>query len=110
MLHPVMAAAFEDMQEAGDVRGDISVRVVERVADPGLRCEMHDARRLLLGEGRLDRGPVAEIGLDEAEGFVPRELEKPRLLQRHVVIGIEIVEPDHLVAALDRDAQPCDSR
>ena len=82
MLDPVMAAAFEHVQEAGDVRIDISVRMVERVADPCLRGEMHDALRFLRGEGRLDRRPVAEIGLDEAEAVVPREPLEARLLQR----------------------------
>ena len=81
MLDPVMAAALEDVQEAGDVGIDISVRVVERVADAGLRGEMHDALRLLRGEGRLDRRPVAEIGLDEAEAVAPLEPLEARLLQ-----------------------------
>ena len=57
---------------------DISVRVVERVADACLRGEMHDALRLLRGEGRLDRRPVAEFGLDEAEAVVPRRAASRR--------------------------------
>ena len=34
--------------------------------------------------------------------FRPSQAIEPRLLQRHIVIGTEIVEPDHLVAAIEQ--------
>src|SRR4029078_11293743 len=78
------------------------MRMVERIANAGLRREMNDALGLLLGKGRLDRRPVGQIGLDEAKGLKRLEPREPGFLQRQVVIGAEIVEPDHLVPALEQ--------
>ena len=43
MLDAVVAAALEDMQEAGEICIDVAVRVVERVAHPRLCREMDHA-------------------------------------------------------------------
>ena len=66
-----MAAAFEHMQEAPDIGVDIGVRVIERVADAGLRGEMDDALGLLLGEDRPHHLLVGEVGLDEMKSVAP---------------------------------------
>ena len=105
MLDAVVAAAFEDMQEAGEVGIDISVRVVERVADPGLRGEM-DRRASAVSAAKVASTAVRSprSALMKRKPFALLEPREARLLQRHVVIGVEIVEADHLVAAVE---QPC---
>src|SRR5688572_5006348 len=75
--------------------------MVERVTHAGLRGEMDDALERLPGEHRFNRLPVGEIGLDEAEAVPALEARKPRLFQRDIVIGAEIVEADHLIAAIE---------
>ncbi len=102
MLNPMMAAAFEYMQKARDVGVDIVMGVIERVAHTGLRGEMDHALRLLRGKGRVHDGAVGEVGLDEMEAVAGLEPREPGFLQRHVVIGIEIIEPDHLIAPLEQ--------
>lgn len=51
VLDAVVAAAFQDMQEAGDVAGDVDVGVLGGVADAGLGCEVYDALGFMLAEG-----------------------------------------------------------
>ncbi len=44
----------------------------------------------------------AKIQLVEGEALVPLKLGEPGLLQLYVVVGIEIVEPDDLIAAVEQ--------
>ena len=53
MLDAVMAAAFEDVEEAGQVRCQIGVRIVQRVADAGLGREIDYPLGPELAEHRL---------------------------------------------------------
>jgi hypothetical protein len=76
--------------------------MIDRVADTGLRREVDNAIRPLLGEGCLDDGSVSEIALEKAKALVLLEAVKPGLFQRHVVIGAEIVETDDLVPAVEQ--------
>src|SRR4029453_7665447 len=102
MVDPMGAAALEYMKEAGHVRTDIGMRVVERVADAGLGGEMNDPLRPLLGEGCLDDSTVGEIALDEGKPLLLHQPLEPGLLKRHVVIGAEIVEADDSMAAVEK--------
>ena len=81
MLDAVMTAALEDVQEADQVGIDIGVRIVERVADAGLRGEMQDALRLVFREQPFHRGAILQVGLDEVKAVARRKLVQPRLLQ-----------------------------
>ena len=100
MFNALMPAALEHMQEARNIRADISVRMVQRIADARLRSEVNDPLRLLLGEGRLDDSPVGEVGPYETKALPPLKLGKPGLFQRHIIIRVEVVEPDHVVPAI----------
>src|SRR5439155_6807300 len=47
MSAPGMAASFEDVEKANEVGISISVRVGQRMAHPGLRCEVNDVGKTL---------------------------------------------------------------
>jgi hypothetical protein len=102
MLHLRVAAAFEHMQEAPDIGVDISVRMLQRIAHAGLRGEMDDALRLLLGEDRAHDFLVGEVGLDEMKSVAPRQPREARLFERDIIIGAHIVEPNDLIAAIEQ--------
>ena len=99
MLDCVVAAPFQDIERAGDVAPDVGVRRFQRIAHAGLRGQVHYTRELLLCEQLAHRLIVGEIELDEAERRQLLQLRQPRLLQRDVVVVVEVVEADDLMPA-----------
>ncbi len=69
----MVATALEHMQEASDIGVDISVRVIQGVANACLGREMDDALRLLGGEHRLHDLPLGELRLDKMESIAALE-------------------------------------
>ena len=98
MLHGIAPRDLEHVERAGNVRLDISARIIQTVAHAGLRREMHDYVRLRgLCDGR-------ETLLVREHGHVRREAVRLRqnfvalFLQRHVVIGREPIDARHHMA------------
>ena len=97
----VVPAAFEHVEEAGQVGVDIGVRIDQRMAHAGLRGEMHDT-----GEADAPRtappcrSRSARSSLTKAKAGQLREFGEPRLLERRIVIGIEVVDADDRPARL----------
>ena len=53
-------------------------------------------------EKRFHGLPVGEVGPDEAEVFVILQKGEARLLQGHVVVGVQVVETDHGVSPCEK--------
>ena len=88
-------AAFEHVEEAGDVGVDIVVRRRERMANPGLGGKMHHMGEPTFRKQRRHAVAVLEVELMEAERIVAGEFGEARLLEGGVVIGVEVVDADH---------------
>ena len=73
----------------------------QRVADPRLCGEMNDPCGTMSREELLHPGAIGDIQPHEAETRIGTQQIEPRLLQRRIVVVIEVVEPDHFVAALE---------
>ena len=73
--------------------------MLQRVAHAGLRGEVDDAVEALCGEELLHAGAVGHVELDEAEARVRRQPRQAVLLELHVVVVVEVVQADDLVAA-----------
>jgi hypothetical protein len=102
MLDAVVAAPLEHGHRAGDVAVDVGERGLNAVAHAGLRAEVDDSLELLAGEQLRHSVSVGEVELDELEPSVALEHLEPRVLQREVVVLVEVVEADDLVAALEQ--------
>ena len=104
MAEPVQAPAqLENVEMPRHVGLDIGVGIDQRIAHSRLGGEMEDPLDPLVGIGESLHG--AAIGDVEAlEGEIPETLEQrqPRLLQVDVVIVVEVVDADDLIAALEQ--------
>ncbi len=99
MLDAAVTARFEDVDEADEIGFDIRVRILDRVAHAGLRGEIDDALRLEFRERFFDGGAIFERRFHEPKARMRREPRETRFFQLHVVIGVEVVEAEHLIAA-----------
>src|SRR5215468_4301494 len=105
MSAAVMAAAFEHVYEALNVAVDVGVRIAQRVPYAGLRGEMDYVGEAMLGEKRRHAVAISEIELDEAKCLGRGELRATCVLQLRIVIGVEVVEPDHRMAVGQQPAR-----
>ena len=91
-----MAAGFEDVVEADEVRFDIGVRVGDGIAHAGLRGEVdHDLRAVLLKDA-ADERLVRQIALDEGEVREICQFTQAVFLQVDVVVVVYGVKADDL--------------
>ena len=103
MLDARVAAALEDVERAGHVARDVGVRVFDRIAHSRLRGEVHDALELLAREERRDADfESARSSFTKRKLACLREALEARLLQCDVVIFVQVVEADDLVAPLEQ--------
>src|SRR6266550_1277761 len=106
-------ALLQHLQETQDVRGDVRVRSLERVAHTGLRGKMNYPVELATVEQLVHYFRVREAGAHELEVAPLLQQGEARLLEAHVVIMIDGVETDHRVAIRQEasgDVKPHESR
>ena len=102
MLHAVAPAALEHVQRADQIAFDIRMWILDRVPDPRLGRQMDDSIDGGGAEKRLHADAIREVKFFEPESAPGTEPRKTRFLERRIVIGIEVVEADDLVAAREQ--------
>src|SRR5690242_2212780 len=106
MRAAIMAAAFQNVEESLDIRFRIGVRMIERVANTGLRGEVDHLCEAMPLEQRFRRGAVREIELLESEFRLVLQKTEARLLQGRIIIVVDAIDADHGAAL--RQQAPCD--
>src|SRR5262249_56631947 len=104
MTRFAMAAALEDIEKAGEIRIEISVRIFQRIANAGLGGQMHDWPELDLGKNAFDRAPLGEIDLVKRKFVKFAQDGQPRLLQRRIVVIVDAVNAHHRPASFKKMA------
>ena len=99
MLHRPVAAGFEDIVEADEVRLDIGIGVGDGVADACLCSQIDDDLGTILVEDAVDHLLVGDVTLDElivALGFLgfARNDRQTEVLEGDVVVVVHIVDAD----------------
>src|SRR5665811_2023817 len=80
----------------------VGVGVLQRIAHTGLSRHVgHPVEALRLKE-TLHSLPVRQVQPGKAETVHLLQQVPARLLQAHVVVGVEIVQPHHLISALQQ--------
>src|SRR2546428_7775452 len=95
-------ATLEDVLKAEDVALDVRERILDRIAHAGLRGEMDDASRALLTKQTGHLRAVGHIEQDELESIEVAKLPQSRFLQPGVVIRIQVIDADDVVATLEQ--------
>jgi hypothetical protein len=104
MPDPMMPARFQDIDESFDVARHIGLRIDQRVADARLRRQVDDDLELLAGVQLAEPGAIGQIHAHEAKSLNPLELAQARLLQRDIVVVIQIVEANDRPPLLQQPA------
>ena len=82
------------------VTAAVSERVDQRIADAGLGRKVDDAVDLRMAlEQFRDRLAIGDVRLEEREVRFLRQLREAGLLERNIVVVVQIVDSDHRVAA-----------
>src|SRR5882724_3042757 len=98
MLATVMAATLQHVDEAFDVSINISVGVLQRIANAGLCREMDDHGKAVLSEKRFCCRAICEVELHKGEIGLAFQNVEARFLEFWIVIVIQAIETDDLSA------------
>src|SRR5258706_13496297 len=102
MLHASAAAGLEHADETDQVAFHVGKRVGERIANARLCREMQHRRRPFVGKNLPDRLLIRDVELDETKTRAGSELREARLFQAYVVVAVQVVQADDLIAAREQ--------
>lgn len=95
MLHPVMAASFENVEEAHNVAFRVEPGVAERMTHTGLGCQVNDEVGAVFFKDAGDYGLIGDVCPVHRESRHICEEAKAGLLECRVIIVIEVVQTMH---------------
>ena len=102
VLDAVVPASLEDVQEALRLASTYACGLDERVAHARLGREVDHALRLRLGEEAAHAVGVGDVEALEAKAARAAQEIEPRFLQPRVVVVVDVVDADDVVAAVEQ--------
>ena len=98
VLHPVMAAPLQHREGAVEIAVGVGEGVVQRIAHPGLGPQVDHPIEPLAGKERRHGCAIGEVHPLEAKTGQWQQQGQPRLLQADLVVVVEVVQANHLMA------------
>lgn len=95
MLDLVLAAALQDIAKAQQIRVGVVVGLIDGVAHPGLCGQVQNFAGVYLGKQVGHPLPLRQIEFHEAEVGMWAQLGEAGMLERHVVVVVEVVDTNH---------------
>ena len=99
VLHRMMSAGLQDVVEPDHVTLNVSIRVLDAIADTGLSGKVHYDIEVVFLEEAIDEGLVGEVALDELVGMpfgcvgFLLDLAQAVLLERRIIVVVQVVKP-----------------
>jgi len=94
--------AFEYVDEANEIAGDIFVGTGNGAPYPGLRRQMNHGVEIAVAEKAFRAGPVCQVKREEPEPGAHAELPKPRILEPRIVVVVKVVYTNNLEAIREK--------
>ena len=92
MVHLMMAASFEDIEKANDIRINIGTRMVDAVTHSGLSCQIYNNIRLTRFEYAINSFFIRQITFDKGKPWKLMENIQPAFLQRNIIIIVKVIQ------------------
>src|SRR6266404_6222412 len=102
MLYVVVPATFNDVQKSRDIALHIDVRVVDRVAHPGLGRQMDYSLESFALKDNFHCGSVGDVQFEEIEIRILLQHLQTCQFQRGFIVRIQIVESDNRLTAVEQ--------
>ncbi|MBV6389860.1 MAG: hypothetical protein JNIBNLAF_01511 [Nitrosomonas europaea] len=109
VLDIVMTATFENMSKTNDVAVNIGKRVFNRIAHPGLGCQIHHPLRLVSFKTGFDTFTIRQIQAQMSVTGVISKSGKAIFLQFGIIIIIVVIDTDDGVATFKQPQRQCRS-
>ena len=83
---------------------DVGIRVLNRIANASLRCKMNHSLGLLSGEDVFHGLAIGDALAHAFERVESSEALQPCFLEVYVVVRVQIIDADDLIALVRADA------
>ena len=88
----MMAASFEDIEKANDIRINIGTRMVDAVTHSGLSCQIYNNIRLKRFEYAINSFFIRQITFDKGKPWKLMENIQPAFFQRNIIIIVKVIQ------------------
>jgi hypothetical protein len=102
MLDMSLSASLQKIPKSHQIAVDVCLWVIDGIPYSSLSREMDDEIRLLPLKNRSHFRTISNVGVHKPKGAISAKQIQPAFLQTHIVVCVEVVQPDYIVTALQQ--------